>query len=74
MEIKVIDGISMLDDYGLANIIPIDFRVVMRGDIMEGCENLIGNYSFEIFCKDLGQDILLKRKTKCILRVYYCRI
>lgn len=55
--------LSMLDDYDLYNIIPIDSGVVMRRGIMEGREELIGNYSFEMFCEDLEHDDSIPTKT-----------
>lgn len=54
----------MLDMYNLYNIVPIDFGVVMREGIMEGCEELIGNYTFEMFCEDLEHDDSIPTKTE----------
>ena len=55
--------LSMLDDYDVYNIIPTDSGVVMRRGIMEGSEDLIGNYSFEMFCEDLEHDDSIPTKT-----------
>lgn len=55
--------LSMLDDYDVYNIIPTDSGVVMRRGIMEGSEELIGNYSFEMFCEDLEHDDSIPTKT-----------
>ncbi len=55
--------LSMLDDYDVYNIIPTDSGVVMRRGIMEGSEDLIGNYSFEMFCEDLEHDGSIPTKT-----------
>lgn len=55
--------LSMLDDYDVYNIIPTDSGVVMRRGIMEGSEDLIGNYSFEMFCEDLEHDNSIPTKT-----------
>ena len=55
--------LSMLDAYNLYNIIPTDSGVVMRRGIMEGYEELIGNYSFEMFCEDLEHDDSIPTKT-----------
>ncbi|MCI8635786.1 MAG: hypothetical protein HFJ05_09365 [Eubacterium sp.] len=55
--------LSMLDDYNLYNIITTDFGVVMRSGIMEGREDLIGKYSFEMFCEDLEHDDSIPTKT-----------
>ncbi len=54
----------MLDMYNLYNIVPIDFGVVMREGIMEGCEELIGDYTFEMFCEDLEHDDSIPTKTE----------
>ena len=55
--------LSMLDEYDVYNIIPTDSGVVMRRGIMEGSEDLIGNYSFEMFCEDLEHDDSIPTKT-----------
>ena len=55
--------LSMLDDYDVYNIIPTDSGVVMRRGIMQGSEDLIGNYSFEMFCEDLEHDDSIPTKT-----------
>ena len=55
--------LSMLDDYDVYNIILTDSGVVMRRGIMEGSEDLIGNYSFEMFCEDLEHDDSIPTKT-----------
>lgn len=53
----------MLDMYNIYNIIPIDFGVIMREGIMEGREELIGNYTFEMFCEDLLHDDSIPTKS-----------
>lgn len=60
--------LSMLDDYDVYNIIPTESGVVMRRGIMEGREDLIGNYSFEMFCEDLEHDDSIPTKTD--IKVY----
>lgn len=55
--------LSMLDEYDLYNIIPTDSEVVMRKGIMEGGEDLIGNYSFEMFSEELEHDASIPTKT-----------
>lgn len=62
--------ISMLDndDYDLYNIVSSDFGVVMRQAIIEGREDLIGDYSFEMFCKVLERDDSIPTKTD--IKVY----
>ena len=60
--------LSMLDDYDVYNIIPTDSGVVMRRGIMQGSEDLIGNYSFEMFCEDLEHDDSIPTKTD--IKVY----
>ena len=56
--------ISLLDDdYDLYNIVSSDFGVVMSQDIIEGREDLIGDYSFEMFCEELEHDDSIPTKT-----------
>ena len=45
-----------------------DFGVVMRQAIIEGREDLIGDYSFEMFCKVLERDDSIPTKTD--IKVY----
>lgn len=51
------------DDYDLYNIVSSDFGVVMSQDIIEGREDLIGDYSFEMFCEELEHDDSIPTKT-----------
>lgn len=55
--------LSMLDEYDLYNIISMDSGIVMRRGIMEGGEDIIGNYSFEMFCEDFEHDVSIPTKT-----------
>lgn len=58
--------ISMLDidDYDLYNIISSDFGVIMSQDIIEGYDDLIGDYTFEMFCEVLERDDSIPTKTE----------